>query len=323
MRQDPRTNVDVPDTYEPVVDWGKLPDSMTFNGDANSLAVDSQDRIFVFNRGPLPIIVFDPEGNVLGAWGEGEFSVPHAITIDAADNLYLVDRGHFVQKRTPDGEVLFTLGSPGNPSPAHSGEPFNQPTDVAVDPETGDLFVTDGYKNSRVHRFSSEGHYMMSWGESGGDPGQFSLPHGICIIGDRIVVSDRENFRLQTFTLQGEFLEQWHVYHPLGIYADTRLQVIYVTEMGPEPIQEGVPRLGNRVSVFNWQGRPLTAFGAPLPGQGPDQFICPHSVASDSEGNLYIAEVSASFLASSHSTRQETVEEGAELISLRKWRPVR
>ena len=156
--------------YEPIAQWGALPDGVSFGGDANAVAVDSNDHVYVFNRGPRPLLIFDSDGKLTGGWGEGEFDNPHAITIDEQDNLYLVDSrvGHFIQKRTKDGELLMQIGTRGQPATRHSGEYFHGPTDVAVHRTTGELFVSDGYGNSRIHRFSADGEHIQSWGESGG-----------------------------------------------------------------------------------------------------------------------------------------------------------
>ena len=169
--------------YEPVSGWAKLPMGVTFRGDATSIAVDSKDNVYVFNRGTEPIAVFDVDGNFLRGMGHDEFVRPHGIEIDRNDDLYLVDDdGHFVQKRTNDGQVVFTIGTKGQPCDWQSGGMFNRPTDVAIHPETGELFVSDGYGNSRIHKFDPDGQHMMSWGEPGTDPGQFSLPHNLSLI---------------------------------------------------------------------------------------------------------------------------------------------
>lgn len=306
--------------FEPVPRWGRVPHGITFRGDATSVAVDSQDRVFVFNRGTDPVVVFDREGNFLDSWGHGEFVRPHGIFIDQDDNIYLIDDGgHFVQKRTPDRQVVFTLGTKGKPAPKQSGEIFNRPTDVTVSRKSGDIFVTDGYGNSRVHKFDAKGKHIKSWGEPGTKPGQFSLPHNICMWGDdRVVVCDRENFRLQVFTVDGKFVDQWHIHHPMSIVAGRGGdRSFYVGEMGPPPVQQGVPGLGNRVSALSESGEVVTWFGDRLPGSAPDQFTAPHGMAVDSRGDVYVAEVAWTFWYS----RQSTPPLG-EVVSLRKWRRV-
>ena len=304
--------------FEPVAYWAKLPMGVTFRGDATSVATDSDDNVYVFNRGSHPVAVFDSDGNFIEGWGQGEFDRPHGIAVDGDDNLYFVDDdGHFVQKRTREGQVLFTLGDRGNPAPWQGGGMFNRPTGVCINPANGDFFVSDGYGNSRVHKFDADGSHIKSWGEPGTGPGQFSLPHNIAMSGtDRVVVADRENFRVQVFTTDGEFVDQWHVHHPMSVCEgkgdDNSL---YVGEMGPPPVQDGVPGLGLRVSIYNPDGDMINQFGKGTLGEAPDQFVAPHGISIDSEGSLYVAEVSWT----AHFSKTGEPVPG-EVVSLRKWR---
>ena len=156
--------------FEPEFGWAKLPHPMTFK-EATAVAVDSKDNVYVFNRGMWPVMVFDPEGNLTTDWGKGEFDRAHGIRTDKDDNLYMADDlAHMVEKRTSDGKLIFRLGERGKPAAFQEGEPFNRPTDIAIHPDTGDLFITDGYGNSRVHRFDKDGKHILSWGEPGSRP---------------------------------------------------------------------------------------------------------------------------------------------------------
>jgi len=306
--------------FEPVPFWAKLPMGVTFSGDATSVAVDSKDNVWVFNRGNNPLAMFDSEGNFVKGTGQGDFERAHGIEIDGEDSMYLVDdNGHFVQKRTKAGKVVWNLSQRGKPAPWQGGGMFNRPTDVAVNPKNGDVFVSDGYGNSRVHKFNASGKHLLSWGNPGTEPGEFSLPHNICMVGtDKVAVADRENFRIQIFTTEGKFVAQHHIHHPMSIThgrgADDSL---YIGEMGPPPVQAGVPNLGNRVTVLTPEGKKVLSFGAPLPGQGPDQFTGPHGIAVDSEGSVYVAEVAWTF----YYSRQPKPPLG-EVVSLRKWKRV-
>jgi len=301
--------------FEPVPHWCQIPHGISFANDATSVAVDSQDNVYVFNRGPDPIIIFDKKGNFQDKWGKGEFVRPHGIYIDFEDNLYLVDDdGHFIDKRTKEGKLIFRLGEINKPAPWQSGGMFNRPTDAVVNSKTGDIFISDGYGNSRVHKFDNNGKHILSWGESGSDDGKFSLPHNITLINnEKIVVADRENFRLQVFSLEGEYLEQWHVHHPMSVRIGPDNN-IYVGEMGPPPVQEGVKNLGNCILVLSNEGEKITRFGDELPGSEPQQFVAPHGIAIDSDNSVYVAEVAWTYWYS----RQEKPPLG-EIPSIRKW----
>ena len=248
--------------YSPVPAWCELPYGMTFKNDATSVSVDSKDNVYVFCRGPIPVMIFNSDGQFLNSWGEGEFFRPHGIAHDKEDNVYLIDdQGHMVEKRDTNGNLLFRLGEKGKSSPRQSGEIFNLPTDAVIDPDNGDIYISDGYGNSRVHKFNSDGDYILSWGEPGSDPGKFSLPHNIALTSDkRIIVADRENFRLQIFDCDGNFIDQWHVHHPMSVTTD-KDDNIFVGEMGPPPVQEGVENLGNCVTIFSPNGEIIEKIG--------------------------------------------------------------
>ena len=149
--------------YRVVENWAKLPDGWSFK-DVAAVAVDGKDQVYVFNRGEHPMIVFDREGNFLRSWGEGVFHRAHGLHIDAHDNLYCTDDGdHTVRRCTTAGKIELTIGVPGKPAPFMSGEPFHRCTHTALSPK-GDIYVSDGYGNARVHKFSPDGKLIMSWG---------------------------------------------------------------------------------------------------------------------------------------------------------------
>ena len=205
--------------YELVQSWGTLPDGMTF-GTVSSVAADSQNRVYVYQRKDPPIVVLDSDGNYLNSWGISAFNLPHGFCI-VDDVIYLTDREDSVcLKYTLDGKPLMVLGDrgvhsdtgceePGELVPRAAG-PFNYPSEMYPSP-SGDLYVSDGYRNSRVHRFSAEGRYITSWGTPGkGGPGEFHLPHSLLIDEEGLVyVCDRENNRVQVFTPEGEFITMW------------------------------------------------------------------------------------------------------------------
>lgn len=293
--------------FEPQPDWARLPEGWSF-GEAVGVASDSRGRVFIFDRGVHPVIVLSPEGEFLDAWGEDRFARPHGITIGPDDMLYLTDDvDHTVRKFTPEGKLLFRLGMSGTGSDtgiqdgdlrtiARGGPPFNKPTNLAI-AENGDLFISDGYGNARVHRFSADGLLQHSWGEPGSGPGQFMLPHGIAVDRQgRVVVADRENSRLQFFSPEGEFLEEWtDVVRPTDVFVDPAGN-LFVSELGARvglfPWMSPDPsRSGGRVSVFAADGSLLARWGGGDDPQSPGDFLAPHDLWLDGEGNLLVGEV--------------------------------
>ena len=293
--------------YAVVPGWGELPDGWSFL-EVAGVATDSQQRVYVFCRGEHPLIVFDRDGKFLQAWGEGEFVRAHGIWIGPDDLLYLTDdENHVVQKYTPDGKLLMTLGTPGKGSDTgvegmdyrtitQPGPPFHYPTNVALAAD-GSLYITDGYGNVRVHKFSPDGEHLFSWGELGDGPGQFHLPHGIFLDSQGLVfVADRENNRLQIFTPDGEFVEEWpNIIRPTQLFIDADDNV-FVTEVGKRvglfPWMEPDPQeTGGRVSVFNRKGELQSRWGGGDNPMAPGDFFAPHDIWIDGEGSIYIGEV--------------------------------
>ena len=282
--------------YTVVEGWGKPPPGYRYV-EAAGVAVDSKDNVYVFCRGEHPVIVFDREGNFLRSWGEGLGSRAHAITIGPDDEVWLTDDGnHTIRKFTSEGKLLLTIGDPDRPATLQSGKPFNRPTHVALCPRTGELYISDGYGNSRVHKYDPGGRHLFSWGEPGTDPGCFNLPHNIATDREGLVyVADRENHRVQIFDPKGRYLAQWsNLHRPCGLFADPRNDhYFYVGELGTGlAVNAAVPNIGNRVSILSITGELIGRFGDKFGGEGPGQFVAPHGVATDSRGDLYVAEVS-------------------------------
>lgn len=298
--------------YEVVQDWAKLPEGYAFT-EAVGVAVDSRERVYVFCRAEHPLLVFDMEGRFLKSMGEGLFKRPHGIYIDNEDKLYLADdEGHAVQVLDPEGKRLMTLGS-GNPaetgfaidaSPVqHSAGPFNRVTNVARHPD-GSLYVADGYGNARVHKFTGDGRHEFSWGEPGGGPGQFNLPHGIAVGRDGTVyVCDRENARIQLFSDTGEYKGEWGFPdRPADIFIDPQ-ENIYIAELGfrhfkPVPVhfpwRTDVPEGHTpyaRVTVCDPAGQVQYRIGREQNEVLPGNFIAPHGIWVDRRGDLYVGEV--------------------------------
>src|SRR5712692_7824482 len=301
--------------YDVVEGWEQLPEGYAHR-DVAGVAIDLEDRVFLICRGDHPIILYDHNGKFLGSWGEGDFTLrTHGITVGPDNSIFATDDGnHTVRKFTPDGKLLMTLGTLNTPSdtgydgkdsiniPRAAG-PFNRPTNLAVGPK-GDLYVSDGYGNCRVHQFSPSGTLKRSWGVSGKGPGQFHLPHGIAVAADgRVFVCDRENDRIQIFSPDGEYLAEWtDTQRPTHIVFDAQGRA-HVSELWWHkgqtsrrhgPIHEA--RFG-RVSVYDRDGRVLARWGSP-DAVAAGSFAAPHGIAVDSKGDLYVAEVTWTFAVS-------------------------
>lgn len=203
--------------YELIRDFCKLPPGQEF-GLVSRVAADDQDRLYVFQRQDPPVVIFDPDGNYLGAWGTGDVTDPHGLKI-VGDTVYTTDRADSVAKSfTLDGKVRLALGTRGQHADTGKVEnwlveraagPFNHPTEMIRHPN-GDIYVTDGYRNARVHRFAVDGTLKTSWGSPGSGPGQFHLPHSIAIDAQgRLLVADRANRRIQIFTPDGQYQGEW------------------------------------------------------------------------------------------------------------------
>src|SRR5882672_1755759 len=227
-------------TYTLIQDWAKLPPGETF-AMVSAVATDSQDRVYGFQRKDPPIVIFDRNGNFLSSWGNGAFDFAHGISI-SDDTVYLTDRDSSVcLMYTLDGKPIQMLGRhgvhsdtgcerPGALVPRAAG-PFNYPTEMVPAPSC-DLYVTDGYRNARVHRFTAAGQLVTSWGQPGKtEPNHFHLPHSLIVDQEgTIYVCDRENNRIQVFAADGQFLTMWtDMRRPLDISMD-RDGILYISE---------------------------------------------------------------------------------------------
>jgi sugar lactone lactonase YvrE len=282
--------------YRVVGDWARLPPGREFNADVAAVGVDARDQVYAFNRGRHPMVVLDRDGNFLRSWGEGVFHRAHGVHMAPDDTLWLTDDGdHSVRHCTLDGKILVTIGIPGKPRPYMSGEPFHRCTHTALSPR-GDLYVSDGYGNARVHKYDPAGRLLRSWGEPGTDPGQFNIPHNICCDGDGwVYVADRENHRIQVFDGDGRFETQWHDMHrPSGLYQERGgAGRLYVGEIGGAlAVNYDVPNIGPRISIYSRRGERLARLGERVAGLEPGQFVSPHGLAVDSRGDIYVGEVS-------------------------------
>jgi peptidylamidoglycolate lyase len=280
--------------------WPDLPENHTL-GLCAGVGVDSKNRVFVFHRcgrkwqtpfpkepiaEPTVTVIDGATGKLITSWGAGQFNMPHGLTIDHEDNVWLTDVGlHQVFKCTAEGKILLTLGTRGEPGNDKSH--FNLPTDIAV-LRDGSFYVSDGYKNTRVVKFTADGRYEFEWGGKGDAPGQFNLPHGIAVDAKgRIYVCDRTNSRLQIFDAQGKFLDQWqgpHIGRPYGVDVSPDGHVFIID--GGEPTLKQTER-GKAVEL-DASGKVLDIFGSF--GTDPGQFQMGHDIAVAPDGAVYVAE---------------------------------
>ena len=276
--------------------WPNLPPGFEL-GDVSAVAVDDRNQVYLFNRGPNPMVVVDDAGNFVRSWGQGVFKSAHGVYVGPDGYIYCTDWGdHTVRRCTPEGRVLMTIGTPDRAAPYMSGKPFNRCTQTVLSPDMEHLFVTDGYGNAQIHKFTYHGKYVTSWGQSGSGQGEFNLPHAICCDADGwLYVADRENHRIQIFDQEGRFETQINNLHrPGGLcLLGDRDPVCYVGELGPfYPFNRNAPNLGPRISIMRRDGMLLGRLaGDPPAGNAPGQFLSTHSIALNSRGDLYVGQV--------------------------------
>lgn len=286
--------------HEVVPDWPRLPEGHEL-GLCAGVDVDAQNRVFVFHRSgrkwsnPFPkepikeptVSIFDGvTGKLLATWGENRFIMPHGLTIDSGGHVWLTDVGlHQVFQCTPEGKVLLTLGEAG--VPGADGRHFNLPTDVAVLAD-GSFYVSDGYKNTRVVKFSAAGQFEFQWGSKGRGEGEFNLPHGIGIDSQgRVIVCDRENERLQLFDARGGFIATWkgpQLGKPYGI-ATAPDGHVFIIDGGSPSVR---PEQRGKAVELDAAGTVIDTFGAF--GRAPGQFQLGHDIAIGPDGAIYVAE---------------------------------
>lgn len=284
---------------EVVHGWPQLPEGRIL-GQATGVDLDSRSNVFVFHRAgrewtdepPADTIasptieVFEGRsGRHLRSWGANLFLMPHGLTIDGQDNVWVTDvMLHQVLKFSPSGDLLMTVGQPR--VAGTDRKHFNMPTDVAVLPD-GSFYVSDGYGNARVLKFSARGDYEFEWGRSGKGEGEFDLPHAIDVgVDGRVYVADRSNARVQVFDHRGGFLAQWsgsELGRPYSVAVSDRHAVL--ADGGDQPAS-GPDRSGG-VEV-DLEGRVLTRFGRF--GNQDGQFRLAHDVAVGPDGSVYVVD---------------------------------
>jgi DNA-binding beta-propeller fold protein YncE len=287
----------VPDIpFDSVPNLLKLPPDL-YLGEASGVAVNSKGHIFVYSRGGhTQLLEFDPDGKFLREIGKDlyGFYQAHTVRVDKDDNIWCVDEGtNMVIKFNPEGRVVMLLGrkwelvegppeqpKPGAPPPRARDGYFNRPTDVAWDP-AGNIYVSDGYNNSRVAKFDKDGNWIKSWGERGTGPGQFNIPHTIAADAKgNVYVGDRTNKRIQVFDADGNFLKQFaNVEQPWAIcITPGPNQVLYSSDANSGKVFK-LDLNGNLLGTFGKFGKLLGQFG----------WI--HEIDCRSENELYVGEL--------------------------------
>jgi DNA-binding beta-propeller fold protein YncE len=277
--------------------WPQKPASFTW-GAMSGIAVDAKDQVYIFNRSEPTVQVYRADGTLVRSWSTANPMGTHHIKFDPDGNVWLADfRSHVVQKYSPVGKHLLTLGEAGVPG-CDEGH-FDGPTDMAFLPN-GDVFISDGYGNRRVVHFDREGRFVKAWGEEGTGPGEFALPHAIAIDShQRLYVADRNNARIQVFNTQGELVAVWDdLMMPWG-FAVTNNDEIWVCGSSGvrQPSGDGwiiTPPPDQLLMKLNPDGKVLLRVSldktVAAPGK-PGEVDWLHSIAVDSKGNIYLGDI--------------------------------
>lgn len=289
--------VSVATWYQVDPSWTASPGGLP-GGHVPGIAVGPDGNIYVAVRAEPPIRVFQPDGTLVRAFGEGENSFVHHLKFDPEGHLWIADVGdHTLKQYSVEGELLKTLGTPNEKGSTETH--FNMPTDIVVT-EAGDHFVSDGYGNARIVHFDQDGNFVKEWGSLGIAPGQFSIAHAIAIdSGGRLYVADRNNVRIQIFDQEGELLDSWdNIIVPWGLWM-TPEDELWVCGSSPMPwrIEDaalGCPPKDQVFMKFATDGRLLQQWSVPKPDDGLEHAgDCNwvHCIAADSEGNLYVGDI--------------------------------
>ena len=277
--------------------WPQKPESFAW-GAMSGVTVDDHDRIYVFNRSEPTVQVYGADGALIRSWSTANPEGTHFIKLDPDGNVWVADfRSHIVQKFTPAGKLLLTLGEAGQSGCDESH--FAGPTDIAFLP-SGDVFISDGYGNRRVVHFDKQGHFVKAWGEEGTGPGQFALPHAIAIDSKaRLYVADRNNARIQVFDTEGKLLDVWDdLLMPWGfaMTEDDELWVCGASRVR-KPGNDGwvvIPPPDQLLMKLNAAGELLLRVTldkiAVAPGKlGEVDWL--HTIAVDSKENIYLGDI--------------------------------
>jgi DNA-binding beta-propeller fold protein YncE len=261
--------------FVPVPGFPQVPAEVTL-GKCSAVSVDSRGQVYLLHRGKTPLLCFDRDGKFVRGWGDDLMHTPHGLRIDRSDNIWTTDIGnHLVLKFNSQGKLLLALGTSGKPGTAL--DQFNKPSDIAFG-ANDEVYISDGYVNTRVMQFNQQGKFIKTWGKPGSGPGEFDLPHTIKVDArQRVLVGDRENERIQVFDGDGNVLAIWKGFAPYGIDID-RDGNIFVADV-----------VDHKILQLDDNGRLVHSWGTL--GEQPGQLNAPHMLACDAQGNLFVAEV--------------------------------
>ena len=282
--------------YSIVPNWPVIPNNISM-GQATGVAVDSHNHVFIFHRAsrewvePFPnekiseptVLMFDgTTGALKNSWGGGLFIMPHGLSVDNENNVWVTDVGsHQIYKLSHDGELLLSIGEAGVVGKDKSH--FALPSDLCI-LEDGSVYVSDGYDNTRVIKFDASGTFQMQWGSPGDKSGEFDLPHGISASSNRIYVADRGNSRVQIFDNNGTYISQWNtkqVGRPYGV-AVSKDENVFIIDGGDQP-----DNTRSRVIILDTDGKVLNSFGAE---DKSDEKNLGHDIAVGQDGAVYVVD---------------------------------
>lgn len=260
--------------FEPSITFFQLPAGTTL-GPVSGVDADDSGNVYLLQRQAPPVMCFDRNGKFVRSFGDDLVGTGHGLAVDPQGNVWVTDTGHhLVFKFSPEGRLLLALGQSDKPGADESH--FDKPTHTAFG-DNGDIFITDGYGNSRIVHVTADGKFVNAWGKAGSGPSEFNAPHAAIVDGKgRLLVCDRDNERIQIFNQEGHLLATWTGYKPFGIAMD-RDGVFFICG-------------NNQVSQLDADGKVVRSWGKE--GVEAGQFKTPHLMAADRDGNLYIAEVS-------------------------------
>jgi sugar lactone lactonase YvrE len=299
-----------PNPYRTIENWAELPDGRVWGATSAIYPTNDGKHIWVAERCGTnlcvgsdvdPVLLYDLDGNFIKSFGAGLITWPHGMYVDVDDNVWIADAvgyapvpegiGHTIMKFSPDGELLMRLGKEG--VAGDGTDVFTKPSDMLVAPD-GSIFVVDGHDaggNNRVMKFDKDGNFLLQWGKTGKEDGEFRDPHALAMDSQgRLFVGDRANSRLQIFTQEGEHIATWTQFgRPSGLFIDKN-DILYSADSESNARRNGGwkrgIRIGSAIDGF------VTAF---IPDPEPDQdnsgTSAAEGVAVDGEGNIYGAEV--------------------------------